>query len=479
MEHWDYTDVCRWLTTLGNGGSKYEELFRKERIDGATLQSLTEHEMKHELGISELGIRRLLTREVAKNPVLPPKEDSSQVSPKSTPNDNRINNPSETTIPVAGNNVDIALNGDGVTGSTSEGERTGRCSYPIREIATPAPPAAVKFRKRTSCSPAPPLNATFVYKTPVVDSRSTVAYQLRNLRTPAESTPEKVSKRSSLTPVSSVSNHRSPLAGREPSVVAPAAPRGPVRHIATPQQSDVMVRAHPHAARSRGVPKSPPPPNEPSPISVNGYSPPPVVVTEKVSSIHPHLVDMCSSRPFNNVNQGVYTNSVPISPDPMFAADRGRKASEDSSSAAAFLERSTEIEALARVVNTVSRGTETPEFRKHTKDKGAQSDLEVLASSRRASQDPTNAAAFFGHIEAIGQSVRSKSPKASRNGSISDCEVVELPLQRRRFGEPKREHREVKPTEHKAIIRSTSCDSNDDPPEPSLIVPIALSSSGK
>ena len=490
MEYWDTTDVCNWLLTLGKGGVKYKELFRKERIDGETLIRLTEDEMKHELGIAELGIRRLLTREIAKKPEIPPTcddDESLQSLPDITPTD-----VTPCTLSI---NEEVELINN-ITPLTDQSEsQIVSSNRPLREIATPAPHAHPKlFIKKTSCSPAPPQRATYSYKTPQqhVNSKSAAAYRLRNLRTPAEVS--NVPQRVSLTPVSQILVSKSP--STETTVVLSAPP---TRHIPTPTPLSTsriissgsvdMISVHPHAARSFGIPKSPPPPDEPSAYSVNGYSPPPLVA-EPLSNMHPHLIESgryvdrktselgyqlsnSTSVSLRTLNKS-HRSAIPISQSPVTPTNalrsrHVRKVSVDSSSSRAFIDRSNEIETLATVVSKVSRGTETPEFKSQQRDQSAQIDEIISRKVSLVSQDPqdsSSAAAYFEHIEAIGQAVRSRSPKNSfvQRSLLTDG-LTEQP--RRRFGEPKAKKSQL---EHKVEVM----DFDDDvPPEPSSQIPIA------
>jgi len=59
---WEEEDVAAWLEELGLG--THASAFRREQVDGPALLELTPEELRHELGVAPLGVRKRLLREV-------------------------------------------------------------------------------------------------------------------------------------------------------------------------------------------------------------------------------------------------------------------------------------------------------------------------------------------------------------------------------------------------------------------------------
>eukprot|EP00755_Sulcionema_specki_P022619 Sspe_Gene.76960::Locus_48063_Transcript_4_4_Confidence_0.571_Length_1250::g.76960::m.76960 len=64
VELWTVTDVASWLATLGGAAAAYQDVFRDQLIDGSTLLTLSEDDLKRDLGIAELGVRRTILRNI-------------------------------------------------------------------------------------------------------------------------------------------------------------------------------------------------------------------------------------------------------------------------------------------------------------------------------------------------------------------------------------------------------------------------------
>ncbi|KAJ9465922.1 hypothetical protein DIPPA_63841 [Diplonema papillatum] len=64
MELWDAEMVANWIAELGPSVALYQDAFRQHVIDGVALLSLTERDLKDDLGVRELEIRRTILREV-------------------------------------------------------------------------------------------------------------------------------------------------------------------------------------------------------------------------------------------------------------------------------------------------------------------------------------------------------------------------------------------------------------------------------
>ena len=58
--------VCTWLASI-DGAGRYVDLFRQHHIDGAVLVTLDERDLKEEIGVMELGIRRRISRALGKD----------------------------------------------------------------------------------------------------------------------------------------------------------------------------------------------------------------------------------------------------------------------------------------------------------------------------------------------------------------------------------------------------------------------------
>ncbi|KAJ9464192.1 hypothetical protein DIPPA_62917 [Diplonema papillatum] len=63
MQHWTVEDVSNWVHGL-SPKTTYREAFRRHEIDGKALLDLEEDDLKRELGIVELGIRRSILRAI-------------------------------------------------------------------------------------------------------------------------------------------------------------------------------------------------------------------------------------------------------------------------------------------------------------------------------------------------------------------------------------------------------------------------------
>eukprot|EP01065_Artemidia_motanka_P036349 TRINITY_DN4427_c1_g1_i1.p1 TRINITY_DN4427_c1_g1~~TRINITY_DN4427_c1_g1_i1.p1 ORF type:complete len:630 (+),score=131.25 TRINITY_DN4427_c1_g1_i1:61-1950(+) len=60
LSRWSVRDVCSWLPSAVVGVDMHVETFRRQQIDGGVLVSLSEAELRDDLGIAELGLRRAI-----------------------------------------------------------------------------------------------------------------------------------------------------------------------------------------------------------------------------------------------------------------------------------------------------------------------------------------------------------------------------------------------------------------------------------
>ena len=64
IEEWSVEDVGEWMEELGFG--KMKASFIENYISGLELVELTNDELKDDLGVTALGVRKGLLREIAK-----------------------------------------------------------------------------------------------------------------------------------------------------------------------------------------------------------------------------------------------------------------------------------------------------------------------------------------------------------------------------------------------------------------------------
>ena len=60
IREWEPEEVCRWLFLELNFGPDVIKRFKEQGIDGDVLQSLSENDMRDDLGVSRLADRRRL-----------------------------------------------------------------------------------------------------------------------------------------------------------------------------------------------------------------------------------------------------------------------------------------------------------------------------------------------------------------------------------------------------------------------------------
>eukprot|EP01064_Diplonema_japonicum_P029839 TRINITY_DN4914_c1_g1_i1.p1 TRINITY_DN4914_c1_g1~~TRINITY_DN4914_c1_g1_i1.p1 ORF type:complete len:238 (+),score=19.56 TRINITY_DN4914_c1_g1_i1:66-716(+) len=85
METWTVEEVCMWLDNLGGKVASYRETFRRHLIDGTVLVGLTEKDLKNELSVAELGVRRTILRGVVRAESEAPVRNLSPVGRASAP----------------------------------------------------------------------------------------------------------------------------------------------------------------------------------------------------------------------------------------------------------------------------------------------------------------------------------------------------------------------------------------------------------
>eukprot|EP01063_Lacrimia_lanifica_P020917 TRINITY_DN28190_c0_g1_i1.p1 TRINITY_DN28190_c0_g1~~TRINITY_DN28190_c0_g1_i1.p1 ORF type:complete len:233 (+),score=49.98 TRINITY_DN28190_c0_g1_i1:47-700(+) len=64
MDTWGVADVVAWLHGVSAAAAAYGTSFAQQEIDGATLLSLSDRDLKDDLGVKELGVRRAILRAI-------------------------------------------------------------------------------------------------------------------------------------------------------------------------------------------------------------------------------------------------------------------------------------------------------------------------------------------------------------------------------------------------------------------------------